>query len=117
MFRESFPVAQPHKTRDQIPIPPLHRAVTHLLTALLSLSIPPPTSTADVPRVIEDLKTKKAWFEANQARVTAENKAKAEAEIRRLLGNSADVEVPSSGDVPPPNGGAEQPLRQRQVSR
>ena len=79
------------------------------LTALLSLSIPPPTSTADVPRVIEDLKTKKAWFEANQARVTAENKAKAEAEIRRLLGKSADVEVPSSGDVPPPNGGAEQP--------
>ncbi|RDX55655.1 hypothetical protein OH76DRAFT_1428793 [Lentinus brumalis] len=78
------------------------------LTALLSLSIPPPTSTADVPRVVEDLKTKKAWFEANQARVTAENKAKGEAEIRKLLGKSADVEVPSSGDVPP-NGGAERP--------
>ncbi|RPD67132.1 hypothetical protein L226DRAFT_608374 [Lentinus tigrinus ALCF2SS1-7] len=78
------------------------------LTALLSLSIPPPTSTADVPRVIEDLKTKKAWFEANQARVTAENKAKAEAEIRKLIGKSADVEVPSSEGIPP-NGGAERP--------
>ncbi|KAI0335495.1 hypothetical protein GY45DRAFT_1240466 [Cubamyces sp. BRFM 1775] len=81
------------------------------LSALLTLSIPPPTSTADVPRVIEDLKTKKAWFEANQARVTAENKAKAEAEIRRLLGKSADnVEAPAtSNDAKPPNGGAELP--------
>ncbi|KAI0352929.1 hypothetical protein OH77DRAFT_1438402 [Trametes cingulata] len=81
------------------------------LTALLSLSIPPPTSTADVPRVIEDLKTKKAWFEANQARVTAENKAKAEAEIRRLLGKPADnIELPPvSDDIAPPNGGAEDP--------
>ncbi|PIL37179.1 hypothetical protein GSI_00871 [Ganoderma sinense ZZ0214-1] len=79
------------------------------LTALLSLSIPPPTSTTDVPRVVEDLKTKKAWFEANQSRVTAENKAKAEAEIRKLLGGkSNDVEVPPFGDVPPA-GGAEQP--------
>ena len=78
------------------------------LTALLSLSIPPPTSTADVPRVIEDLKTKKAWFEANQARATAENKAKAEAEIRKLLGGKGnDVEIPP-GDVPPA-GGAERP--------
>ncbi|CDO75614.1 hypothetical protein BN946_scf184858.g54 [Trametes cinnabarina] len=82
------------------------------LTALLTLSIPPPTSTADVPRVIEDLKTKKAWFEANQARVTAENKAKAEAEIRRILGKSADsvdVPTPASDDIAPPNGGAEHP--------
>ncbi|KAI0677528.1 hypothetical protein C8Q78DRAFT_1003095 [Trametes maxima] len=81
------------------------------LSALLTLSIPPPTSTADVPRVIEDLKTKKAWFEANQARVTAENKAKAETEIRRLLGKSADtVDAPSpSNDLAPPNGGAEHP--------
>ncbi|KAK0190914.1 hypothetical protein F5146DRAFT_1223725 [Armillaria mellea] len=54
------------------------------LSALLSLSIPPPDSAADVTRVITDLQTKKAWFEANQARVTAENIAKAEAEIKRL---------------------------------
>ncbi len=79
------------------------------LTALLSLSIPPPTSTTDVPRVVEDLKTKKAWFEANQAHVTAENRVKAEAEIRKLLGGkSNDVEVPPSGEVLPADG-AEQP--------
>jgi len=55
------------------------------LSALFSLSIPPPSSQADVPRVVEDLKTKKAWFEANQARTTAEAIAKAEAEVQRLL--------------------------------
>lgn len=54
------------------------------LAALLSLSIPPPVSNLDVPRLVEDLTTKKAWLEANQARVTAENIAKAEADIRRL---------------------------------
>ena len=55
------------------------------LSGLLALSIPAPTSSADVPRVIEDLKTKKAWFEANQSRVTAENVSKAEANVRRLV--------------------------------
>jgi hypothetical protein len=37
----------------------------HLLTALLSLSIPPPSSKDDVSRAVSDLETKKAWFEAN----------------------------------------------------
>lgn len=54
------------------------------LSALLSLSIPPPVSSADVPRVVEDLKIKKAWFEANQDSVTAENIAKAKARIQKL---------------------------------
>ncbi|KAG6897448.1 hypothetical protein C0992_001448 [Termitomyces sp. T32_za158] len=72
------------------------------LSALMSLSIPLPASAADVPRVVEDLKTKKAWFEANQARITAENIAKAEENIRRL-NNSKDTkaaEVPSGGETP-----------------
>jgi hypothetical protein len=60
------------------------------LSALLSLSIPPPSSQADVPRVVEDLKTKKAWFEANQTRSTAEAIAKAEAEIQRLTKGKGD---------------------------
>ncbi|KAH9179875.1 hypothetical protein EDB89DRAFT_2224848 [Lactarius sanguifluus] len=60
------------------------------LSALLSLSIPPPSSQADVPRVVEDLKTKKAWFEVNQARVTSEAIAKAEAEIERLTRGKGD---------------------------
>jgi hypothetical protein len=69
------------------------------LSALLSMSIPPPSSQADVPRVVEDLKTKKAWFEANQARVTAEAVAKAEAEIQRLTKGKGDG-VASQDDGP-----------------
>ena len=69
------------------------------LSALLSLSIPPPASNLDVPRVIEDLNTKKIWFEANQTRVTAENIAKAEAEIQRLTGNKGDSSKPVVNEV------------------
>lgn len=71
------------------------------LSALMSLSIPPPASAADVPRVVEDLNTKKAWFEANQARITAENVAKAEENIQRLT-NSKDTKtagVPSGAET------------------
>ncbi|TFY56264.1 hypothetical protein EVJ58_g7749 [Rhodofomes roseus] len=79
------------------------------LSALLSLSIAPPTSSADVPRVIEDLKAKKAWFLENQARVTAENKQKAETRIKQLIGKSEKVDVPTPDDLTPPNGGGERP--------
>lgn len=79
------------------------------LSALLSLSIPPPTATADVSRVVEDLKIKKAWFEANQARVTTENITKAEADIRRLTNNAKSegkIDAPlSTTESPPINGG------------
>ncbi|KAH7887734.1 hypothetical protein F5I97DRAFT_2057419 [Phlebopus sp. FC_14] len=73
------------------------------ITALSTLAIPLPTNQGDVPRVIEDLKTKKAWFEANQARVTAENVTKAEVQIQRLTngfkqGNKSEV---SSSDPSP----------------
>lgn len=54
------------------------------LSGLMALSIPPPTNVSEVPRVIEDLKTKKAWYLANQERVTQENVAKAEAAIEKL---------------------------------
>lgn len=94
--------ASPTSTQLNVPLA--------ILSALMSLSIPPPVSNIDVPRVIEDLKTKKSWFEANQARVTAENIAKAEAEIKRFASKDApapDVEfpveptpTPSVGDVP-----------------
>jgi len=36
-----------------------------LLSALLSLGIPPPSGKEDVSRTIEDLETKKAWYQAN----------------------------------------------------
>jgi len=73
------------------------------LSALLSLSIPPPAANTDVPRIIEDLNTKKAWFEANQARVTSENIAKATAEIQRLSKGDA------TSDLDPSNFGGESP--------
>lgn len=57
-----------------------------ILSSILALSIPPPVSSADVARTIENLKTKKAWFEGNQAVRTRENIAKAEKEIARLEG-------------------------------
>jgi len=46
------------------------------------------------------LQTKKAWFEANQARVTAENIAKAEAEIKRLSAK----EVAATPEITPSTG-------------
>lgn len=71
------------------------------LSALLSLSIPPPAAAnSDVSRVIEDLKTKKAWFEANQARVTTENIAKATAEIERLTMGDATSECNTVNESP-----------------
>ncbi|THH33615.1 hypothetical protein EUX98_g609 [Antrodiella citrinella] len=104
--KPTTPVDEPSSASGNLNIP------LSTLTALLSLSIPPPTSSADVPRLIEDLSTKKAWFEANQARVTAENKARAEAEIRRILGTKVDAKDATSvstEELSPPNGGAEHP--------
>ncbi|KAK0556346.1 multicopy suppressor of BFA (Brefeldin A) [Tilletia horrida] len=62
----------------------LHVPLGHL-SALLALSIPPPTSTADLPRVIDNLKLKKAYFVGNQDRVTKENIAK----VEKLLGKAS----------------------------
>jgi hypothetical protein len=72
-----------------------------VLSAILSLSIPPPTSTSDVPRTIEDLKTKKSWFEVNNEKVTRENVAKAEKEIRRLEGKAANGTAAASSSSSP----------------
>jgi hypothetical protein len=41
-------------------------------------------------RVVENLKAKKGGLEANQARMTAEAKASAEAEIQRLTKDKGD---------------------------
>ena len=76
------------------------------LTALLSLSIPPPGSKDDIPRVVEDLKTKKAWFEANQELATKEKVAKADADIERIL---KSVGKNGNSDPAPANGDSEVP--------
>lgn len=78
----------------QIPLP--------TLTALLSLSIPPPASKDEIPRVVEDLKTKKAWFEANQELETKEQIAKAEVDIERILNS---VKRHPNGDTAPTDSG------------
>ncbi|KAG8745398.1 hypothetical protein FRC12_014547 [Ceratobasidium sp. 428] len=80
------------------------------LTALGTLSIPPPSSNADVERCIADLQKKKDWYLANQKRVTAEKIAKADEEIRRLEalagndanGDGASAEVPNGNGENPP---------------
>lgn len=81
------------------------------ITALSKLAIPLPSAAGDIPRVIEDLKTKKAWYEANQARVTAENIAQAEAQIQRLT-NAVKPEyaVETSQASVGSNGNADTPL-------
>lgn len=97
--KASTPAEPSASTQLNVPLP--------TLSALLSLSIPPPSATSDISRVVEDLKTKKAWFEANQSRVTAENIAKAEADIQKLT-NGAKADGPST-ELTPPNGGGEHP--------
>ena len=81
------------------------------ITALSKLAISLPTAASDILRVVEDLKTKKAWYEANQAQVTAENIAKAEAQIQRLTG-AAKPESQAEGlqASVDSNGGADTPV-------
>ncbi|KAE8226395.1 hypothetical protein CF319_g1010 [Tilletia indica] len=62
----------------------LHVPLGHL-SALLALSIPPPASTTDLPRVIDNLKLKKAYFVGNSDRVTKENIAK----VEKMLGKGS----------------------------
>lgn len=74
---ESTPAAPPVNDKLKISLP--------VLSALAALSIPPPTTSAEVPQTVENLKIKKEWFIANQEKQTAANKAKAEKEIESLL--------------------------------
>ncbi|KAJ1032385.1 hypothetical protein NDA16_000412 [Ustilago loliicola] len=60
------------------------------LSALLALSIPPPTNAADVGRVVENLKLKKQYFVSNQARVTKENVERVEKMLAKSSLNEKD---------------------------
>ncbi|KAG8218466.1 hypothetical protein J3R82DRAFT_4096 [Butyriboletus roseoflavus] len=81
------------------------------ITALSKLAIPLPTAASDIPRVVEDLKTKKAWYVANQARVTAEKVAKAEAQIQRLTSaRKPEYLVDDPQALVDSNGSADTPL-------
>ncbi|KAN0059788.1 multicopy suppressor of BFA (Brefeldin A) [Thecaphora frezii] len=63
-----------------------------MLSALLSLSIPPPTNAGDVTRVVDNLKLKREYFVSNQARVTRQNIEK----VEKLL---AKTSVKDDGDA------------------
>ncbi|PWZ00854.1 hypothetical protein BCV70DRAFT_199219 [Testicularia cyperi] len=69
------------------------------LSALLALSIPPPTNATDVSRVVENLKLKRQYFVSNQARVTKENIEK----VEKLLAKSSidDSAADAKSDAAP----------------
>ncbi|KDN38462.1 hypothetical protein K437DRAFT_259412 [Tilletiaria anomala UBC 951] len=78
------------------------------LTALLSLSIPPPANTADVPRVVDNLKLKREYFLSNQQRQTRENiervekmLAKAKVSAEEKAGSSVGVTAEQKSDESP----------------
>ncbi|WFD08533.1 multicopy suppressor of BFA (Brefeldin A) [Malassezia vespertilionis] len=55
-----------------------------MLSALLTLSIPPPMNHADLPRVVDNVRLKREYFVSNQERFTKENMEKAEKRIAEL---------------------------------
>lgn len=65
------------------------------LSALLSLSIPPPSSSADISRVVDNLKLKKRYFEENQDRKTKERIAEVEKKLGAVSVSDAAAEKPA----------------------
>lgn len=86
------------------------------LNTLLEFGITPPANKDDVPRVIEDLSHKKAWFEANQKSKTEAEIEKVEKQIQKMQkGNgsaSAGAATPSGAEniVEADVGGAKEPV-------
>ncbi|ORY08105.1 hypothetical protein K493DRAFT_309914 [Basidiobolus meristosporus CBS 931.73] len=65
-----------------------------IMEQLWALKLDVPVSAADCDKTIAAIKEKKKWFEDNQERVTAQNKAKAEAKIAALnKSEEAETEV------------------------
>lgn len=56
----------------------------HLLSALLSFGISPPSNKEDVQRTITDLETKKSWFDANSESKTKEEIARVEKVVAKM---------------------------------
>ncbi|KAL7424948.1 multicopy suppressor of BFA (Brefeldin A) [Cryptotrichosporon argae] len=76
-----------------------------LLSALLTLGIPPPSGKDDVARVVSDIETKKAWYEANSA-------AKTKAEIERVEKLVAKMQK----GLPTEEGGVKEPVHTTAVA-
>ena len=79
---ESAAPAAPTSTSNNISLP------FSTLNTLLGFGISPPANKDDVPRVIEDLSTKKSWYEANQKRKTEEEVERVEKQISKMLKKS-----------------------------
>ncbi|KAK4684157.1 hypothetical protein P7C73_g6042, partial [Tremellales sp. Uapishka_1] len=89
-----------------------------LLSAILSLGIPPPSGKDDVPRTIEDLETKKAWFEANSATKTKAEIERVEKVVAKLLKKNAilsegDDATEDAEEVVPEVGGKKEPTHSK----
>ncbi|OCF37100.1 nuclear segregation protein Bfr1 [Kwoniella heveanensis CBS 569] len=89
-----------------------------LLSALLSLGIPPPSGKDDVQRTIDDLETKKAWYEANSASKTKAEIERVEKLVAKMQKKGAvttedaeeDPATTSGDEVPVEKGGRKEPL-------
>ncbi|WVN86951.1 uncharacterized protein L203_102126 [Cryptococcus depauperatus CBS 7841] len=84
-----------------------------LLSTLLSLGISPPSNKDDVQRTVDDLETKKAWFEANSTAKTKAEIERVERIVAKLLRKNdtlaedkADDETDEEGE----KGGVREPL-------
>jgi hypothetical protein len=82
---ESAAPAAPATNNNNISLP------FSTLNTLLGFGISPPANKDDVPRVIEDLSTKKSWFEANQKRKTEEEVERVEKQINKMLKKSGEA--------------------------
>lgn len=88
------PVATATSSKSDLKVPVGH------LSALYSLSIPPPTSSGDVPRVVDNLKLKKRYFMENQDRKTKERIAEVEKKLGKVDLQSADTAETTAASVP-----------------
>lgn len=68
------------------------------LSALLSLNIPPPNNQADIHRVVENLRLKKAYFVGDQKRKTQENIENVEKKLAALNASST-AEEPKEASI------------------
>ncbi|ODO06925.1 hypothetical protein I350_04286 [Cryptococcus amylolentus CBS 6273] len=80
-----------------------------LLSALLSLGIPPPSGKDDVQRTIDDLEKKKAWFEANSAAKTKAEIERVEKVVAKLQKKNAAAVDEASAEISE-KGGLHEPL-------
>lgn len=68
----------------------------HLLSALLSFGISPPSNKEDIQRTVTDLETKMAWFQANSETKTKEEIARVEKLVAKM---EKKMSAPAEGET------------------